>query len=98
VLVLARKDGKLVPKLTESKEGSCPVYDPANLQAISVVTCGTRRYNPVRPFAGAAACQTSDRRSSLPVLSPIRSTGGTPSLSNRVIRRLPIGVPAGYLR
>jgi uncharacterized protein (TIGR03435 family) len=53
-LVLARKDGKLGPKLTESKEGSCPVYDPANPPPITVITCGARRFNPSHGWLASA--------------------------------------------
>jgi uncharacterized protein (TIGR03435 family) len=45
-LVLARKDGKLGPKLTESKEGPCAVYDPANPPPFSAIVCGTTKFNP----------------------------------------------------
>jgi uncharacterized protein (TIGR03435 family) len=45
-LVLARKDGKLGPKLTEPKEGACTVYDPANPPPFSAIVCGTTKFNP----------------------------------------------------
>jgi uncharacterized protein (TIGR03435 family) len=46
-LVLAKKDGKLGPKLTESKEGGCTVYDPANPPRVTADgICGTTKFNP----------------------------------------------------
>jgi uncharacterized protein (TIGR03435 family) len=46
-LVLAKKDGKLGPKLTESKEGGCTVYDLANPPRITADgICGTTKFNP----------------------------------------------------
>lgn len=49
-LVLARKDGRLGPKLTESKEGACTVYDAANPPARGATVCGTRMFNPSHGF------------------------------------------------
>jgi len=49
-LVLARKDGKLGPKLTHSKEDGCTAYDPANPPARGATVCGTRMFNPSHGF------------------------------------------------
>jgi len=48
-LVIARKDGKLGPGLTESKPGSCVAVDqtpPRGLDPASVRRCGTMTQNP----------------------------------------------------
>lgn len=45
-LVLAKKDGKLGPSLTQPKEGACIEYDPAHPPPITATVCGTTRFNP----------------------------------------------------
>jgi uncharacterized protein (TIGR03435 family) len=46
-LVLARKDGKLGPRLTPSKEGACTPFDPANPFAVDTMRlCGAFKLGP----------------------------------------------------
>ncbi len=66
-LVVARKDGKLGPRLLESKKGGCKEADPANPFAVdSMHLCGNWMLGPAGSRRATVSSQTRTARESSP--------------------------------